>query len=290
MNVIDLLNDRNVKYKEAGKDYQIVCINPEHDDSNPSMRVDKVTGIFHCFSCGFKGNLFRHFGAEPNVVEMATAGLQNKIREMLSNTNLTMPLDAVPFCRDYRDINAHTYMEVNAFTSNSEDEFKDRLMFPIYDIRGNIKVFMGRSLHSDVESKYLFYPKHVIPPLFPSHPEIWKSSIIIVEGIFDALNMMDKGCYNVVSAFGTHSLLKTYVEKLSHFKISGVNKFYIMFDGDDAGRSAGTKLESTLNDNGFNAETIELPDGLDPGDLTQHDITTLMMGLYGNETKNENKN
>jgi DNA primase len=283
MNVIDLLNDRSIKYKEAGKDYQIVCLNPQHDDSNPSMRVDKVTGIFHCFSCGHKGNLFRQFGAEPNELDIRNAKLQDKIREMLSNTNLTMPMDAVPFCRDYREISAAVYTEVTAFTSNEEDEFKERLMFPLYDIRGNIKVFIGRALHSDVQDKYLFYPKNVTPPLFPPHPEIWKNSLIIVEGIFDALNLMEKGCYNVVSAFGTHTLLKTYKSKLSHFKIMGVNKFYIMFDGDKAGRDAGKKLENILNDDGFNAEIIELPDGLDPGDLTQNDIETLMKGLYGNE-------
>jgi len=283
MNVIDLLNDRQIKYKEAGKDYQIVCINPQHEDSNPSMRVDKVTGVYHCFSCGYKGNLFRQFGAEPNFVDIRVANLQNKIREILNDINLTLPADAVPFCRDYRDISAHTYMEVGAFTSNEEEEYKDRVMFPIYDIRDNIKVFIGRSLYSDVESKYLFYPKHVTPPMFPSHPEIWKNSLIIVEGIFDVLNMMDKGCYNVISAFGTHTLLKTYKDKLSHFKILGVNKFYIMFDGDEAGQLAGRKLENVLNDNGFNAEIIELPKGLDPGDLTAKDIRTLMMGLYGNE-------
>jgi len=249
------------------------------------MRVDKVTGIYHCFSCGYKGNLFRHFGADPNFIDLRVASLHDKIRDMLSNKNLSMPADAVPFARDYRDISKHTYMEANAFTSNAEDEFKDRLMFPIYDIRGNIKVFMGRALHSDVQAKYLFYPKHVTPPLFPAHPEIWKNSLILVEGVFDALNIMDKGCYNVVTAFGTHSLLKTYKEKLSHFKILGVNKFYIMFDGDKAGQQAGKKLETVLNENGFNAETIELPETLDPGDLTQQDITTLMVGLYGNEHK-----
>ena len=172
-------------------------------------------------------------------------------------------------------------MEVNAFTSNEEDEFKDRLMFPIYDIRGNIKVFIGRSLHSDVESKYLFYPKHVTPPLFPAHPEIWKNSLIVVEGIFDALNMMDKGCYNVISAFGTHTLLKNFEDKLSHFKILGVNKFYIMFDGDKAGQVAGKKLEDVLNNNNYNAEIIELPQDMDPGDLTEQDITILMKGIYG---------
>ena len=66
-------------------------------------------------------------------------------------------------------------------------------------------------------------------------------------------------------------------------KIMGVNKFYIMFDGDDAGQKAGNKLEEILNTNGFNAETIQLPKDMDPGDLTGEDVQTLMIGLYGNE-------
>ena len=286
MNVLDLLNDRNIKYKESGKDYLLHCLNTEHDDINPSMRVNKVTGIFHCFSCGFKGNIFRHFGAEPNFIDIKTAGLQDKIVKLLSNKNLLMPSDSVPFNQDYRGISKQVYNEVNAFLSNQEEDFKDRLLFPIYDIRGNIKVFVGRALHSNVESKYYFHPRHVSPPLFPAHPEIWKNSIIIVEGIFDVLNLNDKGCYNVVCSFGTNSLFKSYKNKLSHYKILGVNKFYIMYDSDKGGKIASKKLDDILNSNGFNSEIIELPDGIDPGDLTQEDVTTLMIGLYGNENSN----
>ena len=280
MNVIDVLTDRQLKYREAGKDYLIRCLNPEHDDNNPSMRVDKVTGIFHCFSCGFKGNIYKYFGADEDYVSSQVAQLQDKIRDILSATTLTMPLDAVPFCRDYRGISAHTYMMVHAFTSNEQEEFKDRLMFPLYDIRGNIKAFMGRDLHSELKSKYLFYPSSVTPPLFPAHPEVWKNTLIIVEGVFDALNMMDKGCYNVITAFGTTSLFKTFKERLAHFEILGVNKYYIMFDGDKAGINASTKLEEAMNAGGFNAERIDMPEGRDPGDLSEEEITEFMRNLY----------
>lgn len=283
MNVIDLLNDRSIKYRESGKDYLVHCINPEHDDSNPSMRIDKVTGIFNCLSCGHKGNIFKVFGAEPNKIDQKIAYLQKKIIDTLSSARLDMPMDAVPFCRDYRNISAHTYMLVNAFLSSEQEEFKDRLMFPLYDIRGSIRVFLGRSLHSDVEDKYLFYPKHIKPPLFPANPEIYKNTLIIVEGIFDALNLIDKGCHNVICAFGTTSLHKQFADKLAHYKILGVNKFYIMFDGDESGNREGAKLEKIMNSNGFNAEQIEMPEGVDPGDLTEKDITTLMLGLYGKE-------
>ena len=283
MNVSDIFQERQLEYREAGKDYLIKCLNPEHPDNNPSLRVDKITGMMHCFSCGFKGNIFRFYGAEEDYVSLEVAKLQDKIRTILSSTNLTMPADAVPFCRNYRDISASTYMMVNAFTSNEEDEFKDRLMFPLYDVRGNIKAFMGRDLHSELKSKYLFYPPHANLPLFPSHPEIWKNSLIIVEGVFDALNMMDKGFYNVIFGFGTTSLLKSFKDKFAHFKILGVNKYYIMFDGDKAGINAATKLEEAMNAAHYNAEVIEMPENRDPGDLTEEEITVFMRELYGNE-------
>lgn len=283
MNVINILDNRQLQYREAGKDYLIKCLNPEHDDNNPSMRVDKVTGIYHCFSCGDKGNIFTHFGATPNFVDIEVSKLQDKIRELLSGTNLTMPADAVPFCRDYRGIQAATYMQVHAFTSNQEDEFRGRLIFPLYDLRGNIKVFMGRDLHSELKYKYMFYPENTAPPLFPASPEIWKSTLIIVEGVFDALNLMDKGCYNVICAFGTNTLVKNFRKRLDHFQILGVNKYYIMFDGDKAGTEAGKKLEDAMVKDGLNAEQVILPDGRDPGDLTEIEIINLMTGLYGNE-------
>jgi DNA primase len=278
-----MLVDRQIPFREGGRDYIIKCLNPEHEDSNPSLRIDKVTGIFQCFSCGFKGNIFKHFGAEPNYVDLKIAGLQNKIRNMLNNKTLQMPIDAVPFDRDYRGISSYIFRSVNAFTSNAEEVFENRLMFPIPDIRGNIKVFLGRSLHSDVKSKYMFYPEHTSPPIFPAHPEIYKNSLIIVEGIFDVLNMMDKGCYNVITAFGTNTLFKNYRDKLSHYKIMGVNKFYIMFDGDTAGSKASVRLEKLLNENGFNAEMIIMPEGKDPGDFTEDEVSKITKGLYGRE-------
>jgi len=285
MNTVkELLQDRSIHFREAGRDYLIKCIDPEHEDSNPSMRVDKITGVYHCLSCGAKGNLFRHLGAEPNQIDIKVAKLLHKVRELMTTTDLVLPSDAVSFVQDYRNIKAETYEKVEAFTAFSLEELTDRLCFPIKDMRGRIKVFLGRALHSEVGSKYLFYPAHTKVPIFPAYPVPYKNSLIIVEGIFDALNLMDKGIDNVICAFGTTSLLKSYKDKLSHFKILGVNKYYIMFDGDKAGKTAAKKLETVLNDSGFNAEIVELPEDRDPGDLTAEEIMVIKTGIYGDES------
>ncbi len=111
--------------------------------------------------------------------------------------------------------------------------------------------------------------------------------MIIVEGIFDVLNMRDKGCYNVITGFGTSSLFKTFESKLAHYKILGVNKFYILFDGDSAGVKAGKKLEELMTEKGWNAQHIDiLEDGEDPGSLSEAEIQFIMKEIYGNESSN----
>ena len=70
MNVQDLLDKKDIQYTPKGQDFLVRCINPEHNDSNPSMRIDQVTGVFQCFSCEFKGNLFTHFGEKANQLHL----------------------------------------------------------------------------------------------------------------------------------------------------------------------------------------------------------------------------
>lgn len=62
MQVLELLQKHGHKVKPSGQDYLICCLNPEHEDNNPSMRIDKISGIFNCLSCGFKGNLYKYYG------------------------------------------------------------------------------------------------------------------------------------------------------------------------------------------------------------------------------------
>jgi hypothetical protein len=50
MNVDEILHKHKIVYRNQGADYVVACLNPEHDDSNPSMRIDKITGIFFVLS------------------------------------------------------------------------------------------------------------------------------------------------------------------------------------------------------------------------------------------------
>ena len=79
MEVEDLLRQKDIHYKIQGGDYLIQCLNPEHEDSHPSMRVDQIIGIFQCFSCGMKGNIFNHFGEKANPLQVRRELLKRKL-------------------------------------------------------------------------------------------------------------------------------------------------------------------------------------------------------------------
>ena len=90
--VIDLLEERGVYYRLSGKDVLIRCLNPDHDDRNPSMRIDKVLGVFHCFSCGYKGSLFKYYNVDYSAVEVKREKLKRIISNLRSSgVGLQMP-------------------------------------------------------------------------------------------------------------------------------------------------------------------------------------------------------
>ena len=70
MTVEELLVEEKVEFKVSPADFVVRCLHPEHDDSNPSMRIDRITGMFNCFSCGFKGNIFKHFNKPANHLDI----------------------------------------------------------------------------------------------------------------------------------------------------------------------------------------------------------------------------
>lgn len=278
MDVIELLNKQQLVYTVSGQDFQIRCLNPDHDDRNPSLRVDKVTGVMHCFSCGFRGNIFTHFGTAPTAKEVRLHKVRQKVESIRSeNVGLKIPEKATRFVGSFRGISAETLTEFEAFT-HFEKSYAGRLVFPIRDITGKIRVFLGRAMDNTVEPKYMIHPRGSKMPLFPSYPEITEGQIILVEGIFDALNLIDKGLRNVVCCFGTNNM---DIYKVSLLKILGVKGIHIFFDGDSAGQAAAEGVADLCNEASIQSDVLPIATGTDPGDLTRERVESLKEFLYG---------
>lgn len=279
--VADLLKEKGIYYTHSGKDLLIKCLNPDHEDSSPSCRIDRTSGLTHCFSCGFKTNIFKYFGVlTGNQVNLKVAKLKEKIKALqVSATGLEMPEFYNPYSRQYRGISSATLKEFEAFYLNQEDKnmrgFEDRIIFPIKDITNKIVMFLGRHTLSSGNPKYLNYPSGVDIPLYPCKLPAHTHSIVLVEGIFDFLNCWDKGLKNTICTFGTNTVQKDIHQKLLQYKVQGVTKVYIMFDGDDAGNETAKKLKPLIEAEEFEVEIIPLEDGTDPGGLSEEYIHSI---------------
>jgi len=274
--VLELIQKNDLKFSVSGRDYLIKCLNPDHQDSNPSFRVDKVTGVAHCFACGFKTNLFKYYGVFTNLVPMKILALKEKLDALKKfGQELDLPQGYTPWTKQFRGVSPATLKHFGAFYTNQVEKLQDRIIFPIKDITNKTQVFVGRHTMSNGNPRYINYPQGVKIPLYPAHLPSGYSSMVIVEGLFDMLNLYDNGCENVVCAFGTNTLQNDTKQKLLPFRAQGITHVYLLFDGDDAGRSAAKNLKPLLEAEGFITEIVDLPDGTDPGDLDQENVRSI---------------
>lgn len=274
MNVEDLLKQKDIEYIPRGGDFVVKCLNPDHADNNPSMRIDQITGIFQCFSCAFRGNLFTHYGERPNHLQMKREFLKKKIRlKRGESVGLSFPKDTMPYTGTWRDISSTTYKKFQAFES-AEDDFIGRINFPIFDRSGRIVAFNGRHTTGGTP-KYKVSPREARLPLFPVVQPI-QGSVILVEGIYDMINLHDKGLTNAICCFGTKNINESKLRMLS---IQGVQSVDIFFDGDTAGQDAAEHVKELCDTAELMHRNIAMKN-TDPGALTSTQVQKLKNKLY----------
>lgn len=278
-----LLIEKGIYYTISGSDLVTKCFNPDHQDSHPSFRIHNIKGIAHCLSCGHKLNIFKHFGLITNTANIKVLEIKEKIQAIKdASMGLEMLLGYVPMNTDFRGISKRTLEHFGAFYTDRVDGMQDRVIFPLRDISGKIKVFVGRHALSKANPRYMIYPAGSDMQIVPSKLEEPNNKLILVEGIFDMLNLYDKGLTNVAATMGTKVISdpRKLREKLLPFKSQGVTKIYICFDGDKAGKEASEDLMPKLKGMDFEVEVIDLEEDTDPGDLDQGEVNRL--GRYIN--------
>lgn len=146
------------------------------------------------------------------------------------------------------------------------DRFRGRIIFPIEDISGNVVGFGGRIIGKG-EPKYMNSPespvyvkRKTLYGLYHSKSEIQKKDeAIIVEGYFDFLSLWSAGITNVVATLGT-ALTKEHVGLLRRL----TKNIAIVFDPDEAGRSAVERGVALSLEEEMTARVVVLPEGNDP--------------------------
>lgn len=154
------------------------------------------------------------------------------------------------------------------------DFFKNRLMFPLFDHRGNVTGFSGRALRDDDVPKYIntretsvYHKGNMFFGLNVAKEEIKKANdVIIVEGEFDAISLFEENIKNVVAIKGT-ALTENQVSLLSRFS----PKVTLCLDQDSAGFEATKRSLEVLEKKGITTDTIVLNDSKDPDEAIKKD-------------------
>ncbi len=144
------------------------------------------------------------------------------------------------------------------------DRFRNRIMYPIFDVRGNIIAFGGRVIDNS-KPKYMNSPETLA---YSKGKNLYalnyaknsgEKRLVVVEGYMDAISMHQYGITNSVASLGTAltesqgRILKKYAEEI-----------IISYDADTAGQAATLRGLDLLNDIGCNVKVLIIPKAKDP--------------------------
>ena len=155
------------------------------------------------------------------------------------------------------------------------DKFRDRVMFPITDVRNRVIAFGGRALEKDVPAKYMNSPE---TPLFHKGDNLYNlatarqathngAPLIVVEGYVDVIAMVTTGFAASVAPLGT-ALTENQLMLL--WKMA--DEPILCFDGDKAGQKAAWRAADLALPHlkpGKSLRFALLPEGQDPDDLAR---------------------
>lgn len=150
---------------------------------------------------------------------------------------------------------------------NGMDLFVNRIMFPLFDLQGNIVAFSGRIYNTKDSSKYIntketkiFKKGNLLYNYHLAKEHLKKSeSIIVMEGFMDVIRASTIGINNCVATMGT-AFTKYHANLLRKM----TDNIILCFDGDQAGEEATTSAIEVLKEINITPKVIRLEEDLDP--------------------------
>ena len=156
--------------------------------------------------------------------------------------------------------------------SGIHDMFRNRAIFPIIDMYGNVLAFGGRTIEKR-EPKYL---NTADTPVFNKRRGVYAANllrkqrhldrVILVEGYMDVVSLSQFGVIGVCATLGT-SLTNEQARLMRRF----APKVYLAYDGDSAGQHAILRGLEIMESEGVPVSVLDFPDGLDPDEFIRRD-------------------
>ena len=149
------------------------------------------------------------------------------------------------------------------------DRFRDRLMFPIIDVRGNVIGFGGRIIKKDSDAaKYLNSPETMI---FNKRKNLFglnlakkskQGYLILVEGNIDVVALHQFGFDNAIASLGT-SLTEEQATLMTRY----ADQIVLIYDGDKAGQNATQRAIPILEKAGLQVKVLQIDGAKDPDEF-----------------------
>ena len=219
----------------------------------------------------FHSRLYAPIGA--NALQYATG--RGMPKSILTKFGIGYAPDSWTDLTDYLRSKNYTDQElrdsglvtVSQKNGNLFDRFRDRLMFPIIDVRGNVIGFGGRIMNNADKNaaKYLNSPETLI---FNKRKNLFalnlakKSKLgylILVEGYMDAIALHQYGFDCAVASLGT-ALTEDGANLLSRY----TDQVVLIYDGDEAGQNATQRAIPILEKAGLQVKVLKMRDAKDP--------------------------
>lgn len=285
-------SDNNILSKTSEKDGYTLCSCPFHKngvEKHPSMGIvntndsDKEFGIYHCFTCGAKGNLesfvAKILGCDK---EDAVKWLIDNFGEFTESAALNLNLEPIEKENSKASIKTqverkldytHPYLSKRKLDLNICKKFgvgyeKDTgcIVFPIYDEYGNFCFETRRSIYS----KKFIIDKDAKKPVYLLNEvlKINSKEVYVCESQINALTLWSWG-YPAVALIGTGC-----EEQYNILNKTSLLKINLCLDGDNAGKNGTLKLIKNLQKKFF-IDVVQIPLGKDVNDLTKETFDNL---------------
>lgn len=239
---------------------------PTHYKKPKEKGIEDLYNIYDIANKFYQNNLSTKEGNDAREYLSNRDFKEDVIKEFGIGLSLNNKLSSMLLKKYDKDILIRSGI-CNESGGNIFDAFTERIMFPLWDIDGNVVGFSGRIYKTKDSSKYvnskesdIFKKGKLIYNYHRAKEEVRKKKfVLVVEGFMDVIALYKVGIKNVVAMMGT----AVTNEQANLLKRLSTNIF-LCFDGDSAGNMATMSCANELTKVGITPKVIRLPENLDP--------------------------
>ena len=233
--------------------------NEKVDTRNVDYKIYEIASKF------YQNNLNSSLG--KNAVEyLEKRGLSREIVKKFG-IGLSLNKSTLTNLLTNKGIKLDKLIELGLSNTLSNDLFLNRIMFPLFDLSGNVVAFSGRIYNMKDSSKYIntketpiFKKGNLLYNYHNAREHLKKNDyVIIMEGFMDVIRASTVGINNCVATMGT-----AFTKEQANIIRKMTDNVILCFDGDKAGEDATISAINVLEAIGINPKIIRLENDLDP--------------------------